>query len=114
MQNNTDDWLDKVLGNVYEEALQSIRDYRDHKEPKPRKLTVMEASQVITQRIEEAEAQGAINAIYRFKAERVNHTLTTAANEWEREFETADRALATYLAELKQLASKPASEGESK
>jgi hypothetical protein len=62
-----------------------------------------EVDRLVAEAALRGEQQGAINAIYRFKAERIEHTLTTEAGKWERELETADRVLATYLSELAQL-----------
>lgn len=39
--------LDNILHDVGEAAIQAIRDYRDHKEPKSRELTKLEAKDQI-------------------------------------------------------------------
>ena len=51
----------------------------------------------------EAEQQGAVNAITRFKVARINHTMSTSAQEWETEFDTATKMLLEYISELTKL-----------
>jgi hypothetical protein len=50
----------------------------------------------------EARMQATVNAITRFKSDRINHTLSTPASEWERELETADKTLLSILSELEK------------
>jgi histidyl-tRNA synthetase len=63
-------------------------------------VAVAHLEALIASKVEEARIQTALDVITQFKQDRINHTLSVKADEWERELETADKTLARYLQAL--------------
>lgn len=62
------------------------------------KLSDDEIVQAIAQLVNEAEKQGALNALTQLKFDRIEHTLTTPAQDWKREIDFIDE----HIAQLSQ------------